>query len=751
MSEQKVKLLALCDAPDKDSGFARVARNLLKRWAARGAVVDCWGIGHVGWPHGCEYINKMFPAGNTWNTPGMLSEFLTTLRDGGYTHVWVMQDMFMLLQSDFPEQFQKICHNGNITSVYYFPVDAPLEKEWVPVAAAFDVRVAYTEYGRRELQRAAAKLERELEVVVIPHGVDTSLYQPVPPERRAFLRDKLYKPAWPPAGSFVMMNVSQHQRRKDVTRSLEILRGLIDATVPARLVMHMVRRTELEGVDLECYAQQLGFKYGREWGHHTAFFPPNGKLTEETLAKYYANTDLFLSTTLGEGWGLPGMEALACGCPIALPAHTACAEIMTTLSRHGMHDRILPLPVEKWGTVAMGDNTRRRHRVDVDGAVAMIKGYYDQGKWRQRPALNDWVKEWQSWDRIAGEFWRLFRGEKIQGEAAIVKSEVRSEKVEAEPVKGAIVKSEVRSQKAEAEPVKAETAKEIIGIPLLAVPIVNRADLLLRLIGSIDAPINNLLILNNGADINAEQLAKEVHELIGKQIEMFEVTLPHPKRSCAESWNYALNLIRQDKLPYVMIASNDVAFGPGDLAVMHEFVMAHLDHAVLFGHSHNWFAVTKTGLDVVGTFDENIWPAYLEDCDHFHRCKLLNAAMANVPGVHAIHGEEMPDQTMRGSCTIYSDAKIMDRNAITQGNNFVYYKAKWGGINSQEKFANPFNCAEWSPKDWIFLPNFRKAQMELRSVTEADILAEVASLKNVGPLPRENSALKEPPYDQFPK
>jgi len=45
------------------------------------------------------------------------------------------------------------------------------------------------------------------------------------------------------------------------------------------------------------------------------------------------------------------------------------------------------------------------------------------------------------------------------------------------------------------------------------------------------------------------------------------------------------------------------------------------------GHSYSAFILTQSGLDRVGYFDENYFPAYSEDCDHVRRLILTGAAV----------------------------------------------------------------------------------------------------------------------------
>lgn len=400
-----MKVLCLCDSPTLTSGFASVARNLFARWHAAGVEVEVWGIGFGGWGYK-QYPYAIYPGGGgeEWATPRRLSLFLRQLEIGGYSHVWIMQDTFALSEGDFPKRLRQVCLEKNIRSMLYFPVDAPIDAAWAKIIEAVDLAVAYTHYGKAEAQKHV-----KVPILTLPHGVDAELFQPV--QGRAELRAKLWKAvrdgqvmenAWCGPDDFLMVNVSQHQRRKDVTRCFDILAGLRACGVPAKMLFHMEETSSVDYTSLSAVARQHGFTEAVEWGHHGPYFR-NGQSTikEANLRWYYSVADLFLTTTLGEGWGLPITEALACGCPVAMPNHTACAEIASELRERGMGGRAVLMPVETAGVVNPMDNSRVRYRVDVGRAVDAIEKYYHDGHWKHRQPLNAKMREFLSWDRIA--------------------------------------------------------------------------------------------------------------------------------------------------------------------------------------------------------------------------------------------------------------------------------------------------------------------------------------------------------------
>ena len=389
-----MKLLALCDAPHNTSGFARVAANLLRRWSSE-ADIDCWGVGHVGWGYlRAPYVANMLPAGYDWATPQKLELFLAQLKTGGYTHLWMMQDTFLLSQGDFPARLRAICQAKGIHSSLYFPVDAPLDPAWTDIIAAVDCPIAYTAYGAEQAWQSGQRRGYDLKCEVLPHGVDTAIYSPQPD--RAALRRTLWTEEWVKPEEFLMINVNAHQRRKDVVRSLEVLKAVKALGVPAKLLMHMPE-TSGEDLSLAVAGEQLGLVPVQDWGHSNGYFRKgHALLPESDLAKFYSVADLYLTTSLGEGWGLGITEALACGCPAAVPMHTACGELIERLEPMLGRPRLTGLPLERHGVACDYDNSRVRYRVDVAGAAKVIAEYYESREWCLRPELTQMAEQWMT-------------------------------------------------------------------------------------------------------------------------------------------------------------------------------------------------------------------------------------------------------------------------------------------------------------------------------------------------------------------
>ena len=213
-----------------------------------------------------------------------------------------------------------------------------------------------------------------------------------------------------------------------------------------------------------------------------------------------------------------------------------------------------------------------------------------------------------------------------------------------------------------------------MSIPVLGVPILNRPDLLKKMLASIDYPVDSILIVDNGGVVPNE---------------WGTVMTPEHNLGVAASWNYIIE--SNPDAPWWCIVNSDIEFAPGDL----ERLARHME--TLGGFSFlltpSAFGITKEVVEAVGLFDENFHPAYYEDNDYVYRCGLLGVTCTALPASYA----------HERSSTIYSDMTYLQENGRTFPENMTYYIRKWGGLPLQEAFKTPFNRGE-SPREWTLDP-----------------------------------------------
>ena len=219
-------------------------------------------------------------------------------------------------------------------------------------------------------------------------------------------------------------------------------------------------------------------------------------------------------------------------------------------------------------------------------------------------------------------------------------------------------------------------------IPCLIVPVLNRPDLLLRMLKSIDHPVGQVIVIDNGDVVEpyiggTQQLGLRVH-----------VIKPGWNLGVSASWNLGLKC--SPLAAWWAIVNNDIAFGPGDLARLDEAVDPRAN-AVYYIDGMAAFGVTPPALRAAGLFDENLHPAYNDDLDWQRRARFAGTIEVGI-GLTGVHD---------ASSTIKSDPVLMHYNGITHAANDRYYAEKWGGPkDGGETFSTPFNrgghVGDWS-------------------------------------------------------
>lgn len=192
-------------------------------------------------------------------------------------------------------------------------------------------------------------------------------------------------------------------------------------------------------------------------------------------------------------------------------------------------------------------------------------------------------------------------------------------------------------------------------LPNLIVPVLNRYDLLQRMLASVDYPVEHLLIIDNGGKADSlffPELAQNVHFL----------QLPS-NLGVAASWNLGIKLFPHHDRWF--FASNDMVYHPGALELLST---ARRDEITLSDKFPYWqtFAVGDVVVDRIGLFDEALYPAYFEDNDYQRR------AMKNDIDIRSLSLLISHDN----SSTINSDPQLMVKNATTFAYNQYYYNEK---------------------------------------------------------------------------
>ena len=207
-----------------------------------------------------------------------------------------------------------------------------------------------------------------------------------------------------------------------------------------------------------------------------------------------------------------------------------------------------------------------------------------------------------------------------------------------------------------------------MSIPVLIIPVLNRYDLLDQTLKSIDHPIDNIVIINNGKN--------KFYSTGIKNVQIFDMP---SNQGIAGSWNLGIKFYPHSD--YWLFGSADTKYLPGSLKKFEEF--SGPDYFINSTAAYSSFSLGKNIVEKVGLFDEYIYPAYFEDNDYNDRM-ILAGFEKNIlsPGI------EVDDNG--GSQTIKSDEVLMKKNHKTFESNKIYYLNKFN--------TKDYTCLGWDLK-----------------------------------------------------
>jgi hypothetical protein len=256
------------------------------------------------------------------------------------------------------------------------------------------------------------------------------------------------------------------------------------------------------------------------------------------------------------------------------------------------------------------------------------------------------------------------------------------------------------------------------GIPLLGIPILNRPDLLVRLINSLDVPVETLAVVDNGIGSGLSdsselsgllaRLEREPPAGIGQVL----VARPFTNQGVAASWNTILTSFPE--APFALLANNDLVFAPGVLAAVVERIdPARPQFMPLLPAPQEFsaFAITPAAWDRVGLFDANFYPAYCEDLDYAERLRRCEA-------IEWISPEALQSQQLQvnptASATIASDRRLEACNRTTYLLNCLW-------LHSRRRLENP-HCGTWMRRwlcQWVLEPAPRRGPSPMETASGA--------------------------------
>jgi len=394
----KKKILAYCDSPNVKTGFGTVSRNILRLLYQTGKYdIDIFGINYHGTPHDMPF--NIWPAADpSEGDPYGRKKFCYFAMQHDFDILWIVQDTFIV---DFiPELLNHL--NSEVSSgarkpfrtIMYYPTDSIIKDVWARNIKDVDKLVSYTDFGKKAL----GKHIDVTNVDIIYHGANFKDFYPLPESKVLEFKKDYFKSH---ADKFIFMNVNRNQQRKDIPRTIAAFKEFKKEVPESVLYLHMAKKDQ--GWDLMevCAAYDLSSTEDIIMPEN---FEPNQAYPVEILNLLYNCADCIISTTLGEGFGLGWIEAMATNTPVIFPDNTAMRELITEdkgyLVKSGSNPSL-------W-TCIPNDNDILRPLVDVEDMVkVMLEVYnnYPEAILRSENAYK-WVLKELNWDGKIAQQWR---------------------------------------------------------------------------------------------------------------------------------------------------------------------------------------------------------------------------------------------------------------------------------------------------------------------------------------------------------
>jgi glycosyltransferase involved in cell wall biosynthesis len=335
---------------DTRTGFATVSSNIkreIKKAYGEQVSLDILGINHYGEDYVEEDGTRVFSAkiNDVKNDDFGRYYFLKMVQEGDYDGIFIIQDLGVIhpiipiLESI--KQKKKEANKKLFKSIWYFPVDCHLFATLTRHLEFFDVIVTYTEFGRDEILKFRPDLKGKIKVV--NHGNNPKDFYPLSEEEKKKFRKEYFGKN---ADKLIITNVNRNQPRKDIPNTIF---GFIEAkrdwkqnglTKEPFLYLHCMPKDPL-GHDLRAILMQTQLVEYKDFMLLPKQYEEN-LLGVDMLNGIYNSSDVFITTTLGEGWGLTITEAFATKLPVIAPNTTSIKEISGEGSRAYLLETIVP-------------------------------------------------------------------------------------------------------------------------------------------------------------------------------------------------------------------------------------------------------------------------------------------------------------------------------------------------------------------------------------------------------------------------
>lgn len=308
-----MNLLFITDTPCKDTGFGRIAKNLLPSFQNKFDNIYVWGLGHQPINHDFNFlIMSANPNNSNWRSEENIKNLKNFIEVLPNNLIILLQGDPFRLNSLIPI-LKEIKLTKNIFIITYAAIDSFLIKEDIEWLNFSDKIIVYSEYGKNIIEKTIENKN----ISIIPPGIESNFYKKEVDRQKFFPSIK--------EEDFLILYVNSNNPKKSPQTTIDIFQRLLFFTKSnnIKLYLHTPPIHPFYHLNLRDYAKNIGIPLGSIFFADSFFDNLTSLCDTQTLNEIYNCANLFISTTGSEGFGFTPCEAVKTRTPVAIPFHTS--------------------------------------------------------------------------------------------------------------------------------------------------------------------------------------------------------------------------------------------------------------------------------------------------------------------------------------------------------------------------------------------------------------------------------------------
>jgi len=398
----KKKILWLSDSPTTTTGFATITRNILNGLKNN---YECHCLGH-------NYIGQTLTPPITFEDSERLDFHLHGTGKAKYSldkikpiiskyHIDIfggLLDTFMLYESDFMN-----CDLSPAFTFWYYPSDGGggLPQNCENILKKIHLPIAMSKFAQKQVLKVHG-----INSEYIPHGYDPKIFYPLPQKEKEKIRKD-----WALTNKFVVGVVARNQPRKQLDRTIKAFALFCRDKPEVVLLLHCDPLDMAAGFSIINLIKRLKLN-NRVLFTGTTFYDA---FDYTKMNQIYNLMDVFFLSTSGEGFGVPIIEAMACGVPQLITDYTTTKELVIDNGQTG--EAILLTGEDKYcpdphcdeildGTITGGWDVERGIMSIYDAVDKLNKLYNDRNLLKKYGKVGiEKAKIFYAWD-VVMPMWR---------------------------------------------------------------------------------------------------------------------------------------------------------------------------------------------------------------------------------------------------------------------------------------------------------------------------------------------------------